>query len=117
MVIEAAIFNLPIINVCTEDNYKTGFGKTREHYLQLQDLSVDLMQKHNQALLKSGGAKTVYRMDELYEVINEYLENPEIDAEGRKLIVEKAAGPFHGNAGKMIGDHILSLAGCDPEEE
>ena len=59
----------------------------------------------------------VVTWDKRAEVINEYLENPEIDAEGRKLIVEKAAGPFHGNAGKMIGDHILSLAGCDPEEE
>jgi hypothetical protein len=48
-------------------------------------------------------------MEELYKAVNKYLENPTLDADGRKCVVANEAGPYRGNAGKIIGEHILSL--------
>ncbi len=106
MVIEASIFKLPSINVCIREKCKSDFGKTR------QDIMVDYVQSHNNRVVQTGGVKTVFTEAELYEAINLYLDNPETDAGGREMIKENEAGPFCGNAGEMIGKHILSLVGC-----
>ena len=103
MVIEAAIFDLPAVNVCIRDKCKADFGRSR------QDIMVDYVQTHNQRVIQTGGVKTVFTSEELYMALNKYLDNPTIDANGRKRIVENEAGPFRGNAGEMIGSHILSL--------
>ena len=103
MVIEAAIFDLPAVNVCIRDKCKADFGRSK------QDIMVDYVQTHNQRVIQTGGVKTVFTSEKLYMALNKYLDNPTIDANGRKRIVENEAGPFRGNAGEMIGSHILSL--------
>jgi len=103
MVIEAAIFDLPIINVCIQERCMADIGKSK------QDIMVDYRQTHNQRVVQTGGAKTVFTNDELIIAIEDYLNNPNLDANARKTIVENEAGPFHGNAGKMIGNCITSL--------
>jgi hypothetical protein len=103
MVIEASIFQLPSINLCIRDKCKTEFGKSR------QDIMVDYVQTHNQRLIQTGGVKTVFTMDELYDALNHYLDDHCLDAEKRELIKENEAGPFRGNAGKTIGRYLLSL--------
>jgi hypothetical protein len=103
MVIEAAIFDLPAVNVCIRDKCKADFGRSR------QDIMVDYVQTHNQRVIQTGGVKTVFTMEELYKAVNKYLDNPTSDANGRKCIVANEAGPYRGNAGKIIGEHILSL--------
>lgn len=106
MVIEASIFDLPSVNVCIREKCKADFGRSR------QDIIIDYVQTHNQRVIQTGGVKTVFKMDELYDAVNLYLDAPEIDAAGRELIVKNEAGPFRGNAGETIAKHILSLAGC-----
>ena len=105
MVIEAAIFDLPSINVCIREKCKADFGRSR------QDIMIDYVQTHNQRVVQTCGVKTVFTMDELYDAVDGYLNKPETDAEGRELIVKNEAGPFRGNAGDTIGKHILFLAG------
>ncbi len=103
MVIEAAIFDLPTVNVCIRERCKVEFGKSQ------QDIMVDYSQTHNQRVIQTGGVKTVFTMEDLYSAVNDYLENPASDSSARKRIVENEAGPYRGNAGEMIGKHILSL--------
>ncbi|GAG40409.1 unnamed protein product, partial [marine sediment metagenome] len=50
-------------------------------------------------------------MYELYDAINQYLDDPSLDEKNRKKIVENEAGPYRGNAGEKIGRYILSLVG------
>ena len=47
MVIEAAIFDLPSINVCIREKCKADFGKSR------QDIMIDYVQTHNQRVVQS----------------------------------------------------------------
>ncbi len=103
MVIEAAIFDLPAVNICIRERCKVDFGKSH------QDIMVDYYQSHNQRVIQTGGVKTVFTMEELYSTVNEYLDSPTSNETGRKKIVINEAGPFPGNAGEMIGQHILSL--------
>lgn len=103
MVIEAAIFQLPSINLCIRDKCKVELGKSQ------QDIMVDYVQTHNQRIIQTGGVKTVFTMDELYDAINQYLDDPHLDREKRELLKQKEAGPFRGDAGETIGRHLLSL--------
>ena len=47
--------------------------------------------------------------DELIDLINMYLANPEIDREGRRKIVEQECGPNHGDAGEKIAHRIMGI--------
>ena len=62
-----------------------------------------------QRIIQTGGVKTVFTMEELYEAVNKYLDSPASDSNGRKRIVANETGPFKGNASEIIGNHILSL--------
>jgi hypothetical protein len=103
MAIEAAILDLPIINVCIQDKCKSDLGKSK------QDIMVDYWQSHNQRIIQTEGAKTAFTHDELIDDINYYLNNPFADSDKRKLIVNNEAGPFKGNAGHAIGTYISNL--------
>ncbi len=103
MIIEAAIFQLPSINLCIREKCKSDFGKTR------QDIMIDYVQTHNQRIIQTNGAKTVFTMNELFNSINAYLETPSLNSKELELIVKNEAGPYRGNAGETIGRYILSL--------
>jgi len=103
MQIESAIFDLPVINMAIKDKCKGDVDNTK------QDITIDFRQKHNQGIIQSGGVKTVWTMDELYTAVNNYLENPDLDKEGRMRLRLSEAGPYCGNAGEMIAKQILSV--------
>lgn len=108
MVIEASVFQLPSINLCIREKCKSELGKSK------QDIIVDYVQTHNQRIVQTGGVKTVFTMNELFEAINQYLDNPALDAIGRDMIKKNEAGPFHGNAGEVIGRHLFNIVNSDP---
>ncbi len=103
MVIEASIFQLPSINLCIREKCKADFGKSR------QDIMIDYVQTHNNRVVQTGGVKTVFTMDALFESINEYLDNPELNSMERNIIIENEAGPNRGHAGTAIANHLYSL--------
>ncbi len=82
--IDAAIFNRPIINVAL--GWQNYWYET-SHY------------KH---LVNTGGVKMVNNLSELIMGINQYLENPLLDEEGRKRIVSKICYKVDGNSGKRL---------------
>jgi len=103
MAIEAAILDLPIINVCIQEKCKADIGKSK------QDIMVDYRQTHNQRIINTEGAKTAFTNGELIDQINYYLSNDLADQKNRLKIVNNEAGPFCGNAGEEIGKFISSL--------
>jgi hypothetical protein len=103
MVIEAAIFDTPSINVCIQERCKADYKKSR------QDIMIDYVQTHNRRVIETNGVKTVFTMDELFNAIDAYLKAPGLDSENRDIIVKNEAGPYQGNAGEMIANQILSF--------
>jgi hypothetical protein len=103
MVIEAAIFNTPSINVCIQERCKADHKKSR------QDIMIDYVQTHNRRVIETNGVKTVFTMEELFNAIDAYLKAPGLDSKNRDTIVQNEAGPYQGNAGEMIANQILSF--------
>jgi hypothetical protein len=65
---------------------------------------------HYQPIVKSGGVKIVYSIDELIHSINSYLDNPGLDRDGRKRIIEEHCFKLDGKSGQRIGKFISGLA-------
>ena len=105
MVIEAAIFDLPAVNLAVAAGFDSlNKGRSR------QDIQIDYVQTHNQRAIQTGGVKNVFSMDELFDAVNAYLRDPSLDAEGRAEIRRVETGPFRGSAGRKVGEHLLSFA-------
>ncbi len=101
--LEASIFDIPIVNVCFEGNSYAGPMKAR------YDIGLDERQTHNQRVVKTGGVMMARDKHQLIDCINKSLENPKTGKEGRRLIREQETGPFPGNAGETVANHIINL--------
>ena len=101
--VEACVFNKPIINICFEGTAYPGPEKAR------YEISMDEAQTHNQRIVKSGAIKMARNDKQLVELINEALAKPTADATNRQHIVQTECGPFQGNAGEKIAQHITRL--------
>ena len=70
----------------------------------------DARETHNQRIVDSGGAAIAYSELQLIEHIKRYINNPELDEHGRKLICDREVGPNRGNAGNTIADMIIGYS-------
>ncbi|OGZ57359.1 MAG: hypothetical protein A3B96_01285 [Candidatus Spechtbacteria bacterium RIFCSPHIGHO2_02_FULL_43_15b] len=100
MTIEACIFDKPVINIAF-DGYEQ----------KPKSLSVSRYygQRHYLPVTNSGGVKIVENEKDLASSINKYLENPEIDKDGRKRVVEMECHYNDGKAGERMAEFILML--------
>lgn len=105
MVVEASIFDLPAINLAVSAGFDPADdGRSRKN------INIDYVQTHNQRVIQTGGVRNAFSIEELIDVVNAYLRDPALDSEGRADIREIEAGPFKGNAGSQIAEHLLALA-------
>jgi hypothetical protein len=96
--IEAAIFDVPIVNVA--------FGNYKSTDLPA---SVEDEFNHYGRIVRSGGVRNVYTETALIEAVKGYLDDPACDGEGRKRIVDQEVPVNRGSAGRVIGRHVISL--------
>lgn len=99
LMLEACIFDLPIVNA--------GFDTFNEK-LQGKNSCVERY-PHLRRVLSTGCARTAHNEEELIELINTYLNCPTLDSEGRALVVTNECGSNQGTAGSAIARYILSL--------
>lgn len=71
MIIEACIFDTPVINVAFP-----------------ADRSIVYQYEYNQGLIATGGVKTAYSPSELAALVNRYLEQPEFERAERKQLLD-----------------------------
>ena len=107
MNIEAAIVDIPIINVCFD--YKKPMYNFNEKNPRFNIYS-DAKETHNQRIVDSGGSAIAYNEMQLIDHIKKYISNPSIDKHGRKLIADRETGPYRGNAANAIADVIAGFA-------
>lgn len=98
LMIEASIFDLPIINVALGK-----FRDTNQPISIIEDLN------HLKRVLKTKATRQAYSLDELTNQINQYISNPQLDSDNRKKLVEQEITSNIGNAGKSIGKYIYNL--------
>jgi len=98
--IDAALFDKPIININFEikDNGKLSKSPT-----------VFYKMTHYKKALNAGGIKLVDNENELIEWVNKYLENPILDKDGRKKLVQKQCQYTDGKSVERISNFITSF--------
>lgn len=100
--IEAAILNRPIINL--------GFSTSEPERFQ-KNIIVNHHQKHYKYILETGGIRVAKSVPEFIKYINDYLENPLLDADKRKDLAEKMTFKLDGKSSERVAECILSTAG------
>lgn len=105
MNIEAAIFDVPMVNVCFDDLAPL-YPCRRGHRF---DIRIDYESDHNQRIVTSGGTRIAMTPAELVAQVRSYLDDPALDRAGRRRIVEQEVGPNRGRAGEAIGQRVLTF--------
>ena len=106
MNIEAAMFDVPLVNACFDDVEPLYPCKRGYRF----DIMIDYESDHNQRIVRSGGTRIAWTPDELVSHVRDYLAHPELDRDGRAAIVAQEVGPNHGRAGSAVADDILAFA-------
>lgn len=98
LIIEGAIFDLPVINVGLYNYRDTDKPASYwENYT------------HIRRILKTGATRNAYTIEQLIEYINFYLEERSQDKDRRKELVEQEVTTNRGCAGRMIAQYIHML--------
>ena len=101
MTIEAAIADTPIVNL--------GFSTSEPERFAYQ-IGVVHHQKHYRHILERKGIRIAHDEKELIKHINNYLEDPSLDREGRKKIAEELTFKLDGKASERIAELIIKLS-------
>jgi len=96
--IDAAAFDTPVVNTAF-DGYK------EQPYLRSSRRYYDY--EHYKRVVDTGGVKISYSLDELIRQIQEYLDNPKLDAEGRARIREEQSYKLDGKASERIAEFLI----------
>lgn len=96
--IEAAIFDKPIVGVAFDGKSARGYWDSAARFFEWDHLSV---------LLPLGGIRLVRSREEMSEAINDYLQNPARDREGRKKIVAQQCQYTDGKSAERLAGVLL----------
>lgn len=99
MMIEACIFDLPVVNV-SYAQYKDG----------LFNWSVYDEWDHIAPVMDSGAVRNAYESNELHGLIRAYLNDRSLDRDNRAELVNRLLPVNRGRAGREIGKHLYGLA-------
>jgi hypothetical protein len=94
--IEASIFDTPVVNVALHPKR----GIPTEEQMKYEHLS---------RILRTGAARTAFTEPQMIDAIRDCLRSPETGREGRRAVVDREVGPFRGEAGRRVGEHILRV--------
>jgi len=96
--VDAAIFDKPVININFE---------IRPNELMVKSPTQFYRMTHYKKALETGGIKMAESSEKLLEWINRYINNPEVDREGRGRLVREQCQFTDGKSGERIGNFIL----------
>ncbi len=93
--IDAAVFDTPAIALEFDDPERPQrYWKSMPRFNEYFD--------HQRRLIETGGVRTPRSLEDLARDIDAYLDNPSLDAEGRKKVLEEFVAPFDGKAGERL---------------
>ncbi len=101
MSVDSAILDRPIVNVYY-DPPGVPAGLSVRRFYDRSDY---------RPIVSSGGVRLAHSAEECVELVNRYLDEPALDAEGRRWIRETDCGPLDGRAGERIAGVLVSLRG------
>jgi hypothetical protein len=100
MTIDSAILDKPTVNVYYDLVSGVPFGKSVRRFYERSDV---------QQMMSYGSSRLARTAEDCIRLINDYLENPTTDSEGRRRAREQDCGPLDGSAGRRVAEAILAL--------
>jgi hypothetical protein len=100
MIVDSAILDKPCVGVYFDLPADVPKGLSVRRFYNRSDM---------RPIMTSGGIRLADSPEACIEWINRYLDNPQLDAEGRARIRETECGPLDGRAGERIAAGILRL--------
>lgn len=97
LAIDAAAFNKPIVFIGFDGDERPYWRGLRRYY------DYD----HQRLLLETGGVKLAKNMEELITYTKQYLNNPKLDEEGRKKMIQERCWKLDGKSGERLAKTIL----------
>lgn len=98
--LDFSVFHKPVINVAIE---------TAESRARRVDIPGAYAYEHYRRVLDNKAVRLVTSMDELLLAIQDYLENPTADEEGRARLVREVCARLDGHAGERIADDLSAF--------
>ena len=100
MTIDSAIHDKPTVNVYYDLAKSISSGLSVQRFYERSDVK---------QMMSYGASRLARDPEECIRLINQYLDDPSLDADGRKRAREQDCGPLDGRAGKRIAEILLSL--------
>jgi len=100
MTVDSAILDKPVVNVFFDLPPGIPPGLSVRRFYQRSDY---------RPIVESGGVRLAHTPQQCIELINQYLENPQLDAAGRAWIRENDCGPLDGRAGERVARVLAGL--------
>jgi hypothetical protein len=108
MIVDSAILNKPSVGVYYDIPADIPEGISVRRFYQRSDM---------RPIVESGGVRLANSPEEALDLINRYLKNPALDADGRRRIRETQCGPLDGQAGQRIAAELRRLVGDGMKQE
>lgn len=106
--LEACLLNIPVINLWYFD--RLCYCPGAEKYPRPSDIYI-----HHRKLLSYKGTEQVYSRREMMEKIEEALERPDLNDEGRKRVVAEECGPVDGLASSRLAQECSNAYWSRPK--
>ena len=101
--IEASIFDTPVVNVSFDGEAECEFARSARRYYRFT---------HYANITGRHGVRVADTPSQLVELVGRYLEDPGLDRQGRRAIVEEQCQFLDGRSGARVSEAILEeLAG------
>lgn len=96
--LDAICFDKPVINIAFDGFYQRPRAISAMKWYELANY---------QPVLRSGGVKMVKSPEELKTAINDYLQNPDLERDGRQKLREDLCWKLDGKSGQRIAEFLL----------
>ena len=102
MTLDFAIRDKPVVNVAFDISDPPIFGRPlSDHYYRFE---------HYRPVVELGAARLAHSPEELAHHLNAYLDDPSLDRDGRRALVDLEVGTPIGESGRMIWETLQEIA-------
>jgi hypothetical protein len=98
--IDAACFDTPVVNIAYDGRVNKPFPFSAARYYDFE---------HYKRIVQSGGVRIAYSNEETVRHIQSYLDDPTLEAEGRRKIREQQCWKLDGRSGRRIAEYLLAF--------
>jgi hypothetical protein len=96
--LDAACFDTPVVNVAFDGYHQEPYNNSYKRYYDYE---------HYRNVVSTKGIRIAHAPEEMIQMVNLYLSDQSLDAEGRQRLRDELCWKLDGQAGNRIAQHVL----------